>query len=90
MVSYDYNQLPQQNPTYQPTYSPLPTQQIIDPTNQYSMMSPYSIQQSLPPSHYPSMMIYPPKTDTNLLPPTPIPLQMQPISFPMGANGGIF
>jgi hypothetical protein len=89
MVSYDYNQLPQQNPTYPSPYNSLPPQQIIDPKNQYSMMTPYSTQQPVPPSHYPSMMMYPPKTDTNLLPPAPAPLSMQPISYPMGVNGGI-
>jgi len=87
MVSYDYNQLPQQNLTYPSPYNTLPTQQMIDPTNQYSMVTPYSTQQPLPPSHYSSTMIYSPKTDTNLLPPASGPLQMQPISFPMGANG---
>jgi hypothetical protein len=89
MVSYDYGQLPQQNPTYQPSYTTLPTQQMIDPTNQYSIGTSYSTQQPLPPSHYPSMMTYPPKPDTNLLPPAPVSFPMQPIPFPMGANGGI-
>lgn len=90
MVSYDYNQVPQQNSSYQLPYNTLPTQPMIDPTNQYSMMTPYPTQQPIPPSNYSSMMIYPPKTDTNLLPPAPVPLPMQPISYPMPVNGGIF
>jgi hypothetical protein len=89
MVPYDYGQIPQQNPGYQPSYNTLPSQPYIDPTNPYSVMTSFPTQQSLPPSHYPSMMMYPPKTDTNLLPPVPTPLSMQPMSFPMGANGGI-
>jgi growth factor-regulated tyrosine kinase substrate len=87
MAAYDYNQIPPQNPVYQPPYNTLPTQPMIDPTNQYSSMTSYPTQQPLPPTHYPSMMMYPPKTDTNLLPSVPVPLQMQPMSFPMGPNG---
>ncbi len=90
MAAYDYNQIPPQNPVYQPPYNTLPTQPMIDPTNQYSSMTSYPTQQPLPPTHYPSMMMYPPKTDTNLLPSVPVPLQMQPMSYPMGPTGGIF
>jgi len=90
MAAYDYSQIPQQNSVYQSPYNTLPTQPMIDSTNQYSSMTSFPTQQSLPPTHYPSMMIYPPKTDTNLLPPAQVPLSMQPISFPMGPNGGIF
>jgi hypothetical protein len=91
MVSYDYGQLPQQNPVYQPPYNTLPVQQMMDPTNQYSVVPSFAPpQQPLSPSHYPPMMMYPPKQDTNLLPHALNSLSMQPVSYPMGATGGIF
>ncbi|UJR37700.1 hypothetical protein I4U23_030395 [Adineta vaga] len=80
MVSYDYSQLPQQNIPYQPPYTTLPTQQLADPTNQYTFGQQFPTQTSLPPTHYPPMMMYPPKTDANLLPHVPTP-------YTMGANG---
>jgi hypothetical protein len=89
MVSYDYGQLPQQNAAYQPPYSTLPPQQFIDSTHQYSVAPPFITQQPLPPSHYPPMMMYPPKQETNLLPHAPSALPMQPVSYPMGTTGGI-
>ena len=88
MVSYDYNQLPQPNPAYPSSYATLPTQQMMDPTNQYSSLASFPAQATLPTSHYPPMMMYPPKTDTNALPPQAVPLPMQPISFPMAVNRG--
>jgi hypothetical protein len=93
MVSYDYGQLPQQNLAYQQQqlYSTLPPQQqSIDPNNPYSVASPYSTQPSLPPSHYGSMMMYPPKPETNLPSHALPPYSMQPVTYPMGASGGIF
>ena len=90
MGTYDYSQVPQPNPLYQPQYNTLPTQPMIDPTNPYSSIPSYPTHQPLPPTHYPSMMMYPPKTDANVLPSVPSPLSMQPVSYPMGPNGGIF
>ncbi|CAF4577976.1 unnamed protein product [Rotaria sp. Silwood1] len=89
MVSYDYSRVPQQNPSYQSPYSTLPVQPSIDPTNQYSVVAPLPTQQqSLPPTHYPSMMMYPPpQIDTNVLANAAVPLSVQPISYPMGATG---
>jgi hypothetical protein len=90
MAPYDYGQFPQQNVVYQPQYNTLPTQQLIDPKNQYSMVTPFSMQQPSSQTHYPSMMIYPPSTDTNLLPQPPTALSMQPISYVVGPSGGNF
>lgn len=88
MASYDYNQLPQPNPAYPSSYTTLPPQHMIDPTNQYASMTSFPVQPTLPTNQYPSMMMYPPKTDTNALPSQGAPLPMQPISFPMAVNRG--
>lgn len=89
MASYDYNQLPPLNPAYQSAYATLPPpQQMIDPTNQYSSMTSFAPQPSVPMNHYPSMMTYSPKTDNNVLPSQAVPLPVQPIPFPMAVNRG--
>jgi len=79
MPSYDYNQVPAQNPVYQPSYNP-----IIDPNTQYSMIPSYPPPPAV--THYPPMMNYPMKTDANVLPSPQAPVQM---SYPNGAHGGI-
>ncbi|CAF0835118.1 unnamed protein product [Adineta steineri] len=86
--SYDYGQISQQNPMYQTPYNTLPTQQIMDPSNQYSVVSPFPNHQNLPHNHYASMPMYPPKADTNLLPQLPNGLPMPTMPYSMGASGG--
>lgn len=88
MAPYDYNQVPPSNPIYQSAYATLPPQQMIDPTNQYSSMLSFAPQPSLPMGHYPSMMTYSPKTDTNVIPSQAVPLPIQSIPFPMAVNRG--
>jgi hypothetical protein len=61
MVSYDYAQLPHQ--------------QLIDPNNQYPIVTSFPLQQS----HYIPMMTYPSNTDTHLLPHALPPLSAQSI-----------
>lgn len=91
LVSYDYGRIPQPNPLYQSPYATLPTQPSADATNPYTSIAspPTQHQQPLPPTNYPSMMVYPPKLDVNVPPPGSLPLTMQPVSYPMGATGGI-
>ncbi|CAF0788042.1 unnamed protein product [Adineta ricciae] len=88
MIPYDYGQLPQPNLPYQPPYATLPPQAFMDPTNQHSLGPTFPAQPSLPPTHYPPMMMYPPKMDANLLPhaPTSLP-SMHAIPYTTGVNG---
>ncbi|CAF2561729.1 unnamed protein product [Rotaria sp. Silwood2] len=77
MISYDYSQLPHQQP-----YITLPSQQAIHRTSQYPIVTSFPTQQS----QYTSMMTQSSHTDINLLSHVSSPLPIQPISYPINVN----
>jgi hypothetical protein len=75
MASYDYNQMPHQQP-----YNTLPLQPSIDPNGQYPFVTPF---------HYNPVIAYPSNTDTHLLSHTPSLLSTQPTSYLTNNSEGI-